>query len=197
MDSIGARIKSERERLGISQEAFGAIGGVKKLAQLNYEKGKRSPTGEYFECLRQNKDIDVNYIVTGMKTGPEWDDALAHRYVLLNMATAIGINYSDLARVCDLALLQNKKARLNEEFNPSEVVDMVYNLVNSSAKMASIDTDLLFRILEKVEVAIGKSKSRIAPKKKARAVAMLYRAFISSGEVDQKTIEETISLASS
>ncbi|HUW27582.1 MAG TPA: helix-turn-helix transcriptional regulator [Sulfuriferula sp.] len=197
MSDIGDRIKSERERLGLSQEAFGAIGGVKKLAQLNYEKGKRSPTGEYFECLRQSKDIDVNYIVTGMKTGPEWDDALAHRYVLVNMATAIGINYSDLGRVCDLALLQEKQARLNEEFDPSEVVKMVHDLVNSSAKMAGIDAELLALILEKVEAAVDKFNSKIPAKKKARAVAMFYRTFMSSGKVDQKTIEETIALASS
>lgn len=195
MSDIGARIKSERERLGLSQDAFGAMGGVKKLAQLHYEKGKRSPTGAYFECLRQNKEIDVNYIVTGMKTGPEWDDALAHRHVLVSMAAAIGIDFSDLNRVCDLALLQEKKARLNEEFNPGEVMELVHDLVDSSIKMTDVDTELLFRILEKVEVAVGKFNSSMPPKKKARAVAMLYRAFKGGGIVDQKMIEETIALA--
>ena len=36
------RLKEERERMGLSQEKFGAIGGVKKLAQINYEKGERN-----------------------------------------------------------------------------------------------------------------------------------------------------------
>ncbi len=197
MNDIGDRIKSERERLGLSQEAFGAIGGVKKLAQLNYEKGKRSPTGEYFECLRQNKDIDVNYIVTGMKTGPEWDDALAHRHVLVSMASAIGIDIGDLRKVCDLALLHTKQARLEEDSNPGEVLEMVFDLVDSSAKRADIDTELLSDILEKVEATIEKTGSNVPLKKKTHAVAMLYNAFKSGGNVNQRMIEEAIALANS
>lgn len=197
MNDIGDRIRSERERLGLSQEAFGERGGVKKLAQLNYEKGKRSPTGEYFERLRQHKNIDVNFIVTGMQTGPEWDDALAHRHVLSYMSMAIGIDFKDLGRVCDLALLVEKQARLNEGFDTSNVQKMVFDLVDSSAKMTHIDAELLSLILEKVEEAVGKTNCRVPLKKKAQAVAILYRAFKSSGKVDQKMIEEAVALAGS
>ena len=40
-NTIGQRLKEERERLGLNQTDFGLIGGVKKLAQLNYEKDER------------------------------------------------------------------------------------------------------------------------------------------------------------
>ncbi|MCL7660626.1 XRE family transcriptional regulator, partial [Klebsiella pneumoniae] len=42
-NNIGSRLREERERLGLSQQALGEIGGVKKLTQLNYEKGDRAP----------------------------------------------------------------------------------------------------------------------------------------------------------
>jgi len=77
MSDIGLRIKEGRERFGYSQEAFGLLGGVKKTGQLNYGKDKRSPSGDHFERLRKYPEVDVNYIVTGMRTGPSWDEALA------------------------------------------------------------------------------------------------------------------------
>lgn len=42
------------------------IGGVKKLAQINYEKGKRHPDSEYLAALAR-AGIDVLYILTGKR----------------------------------------------------------------------------------------------------------------------------------
>lgn len=66
MNSIGDRIREERERLGLSQEAFGDMGGVKKLAQRNYEKGVRQPDTEYLSALAK-AGVDVTYVVTGSR----------------------------------------------------------------------------------------------------------------------------------
>lgn len=197
MSAIGSRIREERERLGLSQEAFGEFGGVKKLAQLNYEKGKRSPTGDYFELLRQHNEVDVNYIVTGMRTGPEWDDALAHRYVLVNMATAIGIKLSDLSHVCDLALLQQKKTRLGEEANPSEICEMVYNMVESAVGLKGVDYTLLTDTLVEVESKLNAIGGTLTPEKKSRMVVMLYRSFKEHGRFDMRMVEDAVLLSSS
>lgn len=63
-DSHG-RLREERERLGLSQTAFGAVGGVQKQAQLKYEKGERSPDIAYLEAITK-VGADVQYIVTGV-----------------------------------------------------------------------------------------------------------------------------------
>ncbi|MCH1990591.1 helix-turn-helix domain-containing protein [Achromobacter xylosoxidans] len=60
------RLKEERVRLGMSQTAFGELGGVKVLAQRNYETGKRSPDANYLEKLAGN-GVDVLYVVTGKR----------------------------------------------------------------------------------------------------------------------------------
>lgn len=65
--SIGERLKEERERLGLSQLAFGELGGVKKLAQLNYEKGDRFPDAQYLAALAKF-GVDVQYVVTGSRS---------------------------------------------------------------------------------------------------------------------------------
>lgn len=64
MDTIGSRLKEERERLALSQTAFGDLGGIKKLAQINYEKNGRSPDAVYLAAIA-NAGADVWYILTG------------------------------------------------------------------------------------------------------------------------------------
>lgn len=64
----GTRLREERERLAMNQAEFGAVGGVKKLAQLNYEKGERMPDAAYLAAIAA-AGADVLYIVTGLRAG--------------------------------------------------------------------------------------------------------------------------------
>ena len=75
MSGIGDRLREERERLGLSQGAFGEIGGVKANAQGNYEKGERSPDAEYLSAVGK-AGVDVLYVVTGRRL-PAALDALS------------------------------------------------------------------------------------------------------------------------
>ncbi|OCS48535.1 helix-turn-helix domain-containing protein [Ralstonia pickettii] len=61
---IADRLREERKRLGLTQERFGAEGGVGKLAQLNYEKGQRSPDAAYLSAIAL-AGVDVSYVLTG------------------------------------------------------------------------------------------------------------------------------------
>ena len=61
---ISERLKAERERLGLSQEAFGLVGGVQKRAQIHYEKGERNPDSAYLAAIA-GIGADVLYILTG------------------------------------------------------------------------------------------------------------------------------------
>ncbi|MGQ5978776.1 helix-turn-helix domain-containing protein [Serratia sp. IR-2025] len=64
---IGSRLRVERERLGLSQVAMGDIGGVKKLTQLNYEKGERFPDASYLYAVSKF-GADIQFIVTGERS---------------------------------------------------------------------------------------------------------------------------------
>lgn len=50
----------------LSQSAFGAIGGVGKQSQINYESGKRLPDSDYLAKLAAEK-VDVLYVLTGRR----------------------------------------------------------------------------------------------------------------------------------
>jgi transcriptional regulator with XRE-family HTH domain len=66
---MGARLREERERLGFNQTAFGEVAGVRKQAQLNYEKGERNPDAAYLAAIA-TAGADVLYILTGQRAMP-------------------------------------------------------------------------------------------------------------------------------
>jgi transcriptional regulator with XRE-family HTH domain len=64
---MGARLRIERERLGSSQTAFAAIGGVTKVSQFNYETDKRNPDAAYLIAV-EAIGVDVLFVLTGRRT---------------------------------------------------------------------------------------------------------------------------------
>jgi transcriptional regulator with XRE-family HTH domain len=219
MSNIWARIREERERLGLSQEAFGALGGVKKLAQFNYEKGKRSPTGDYFEQLRQHNGIDVNYIVTGIRTAERKRavSSLEYQFDDLGRAfsTALGLTENDLLLACAdvhkaIKGLSPDERNFDDTFPEyarqvrSEYVKAAELLLAQSPKLVGqlssakdINFALLSKIIEGIEQALAHLRKSISPDKKTTAIVMLYRMGVASDQVDQKMIEDAVKLAAS
>lgn len=64
---IGARLREERERLGLSQPAFAALVGTTKQTLFSWEKGKTAPDGFQLAAL-VNAGVDVMYVLTGHRT---------------------------------------------------------------------------------------------------------------------------------
>lgn len=67
MSGIGSLLRQERERLGLSQKAFGVIGGVEANAQGKYENGDRAPKADYLSRVAE-RGVDVLYVLTGTPT---------------------------------------------------------------------------------------------------------------------------------
>jgi len=82
MKTQGERLREERERLGFNQVDFAALGGLKKLAQINYEQNKRAPDCVYLAAIAE-AGADVQYIVTGRRSEgslPNRESALLDNY---------------------------------------------------------------------------------------------------------------------
>lgn len=62
----GQRIRTERDRLGLTVVGMAALGGVSKGSQILYEKGK-PPTADYLEALME-AGADGIYILTGVRS---------------------------------------------------------------------------------------------------------------------------------
>ena len=70
--SIGERLREERVRLGLSQTAFGELGGVTKKTQMLYEGGERAADSAYLAAVASS-GVDVRYVVTGHRDAPAQD----------------------------------------------------------------------------------------------------------------------------
>lgn len=73
MDDIHGRLREERERLKLSQTAFGALAGASKPSQVRYENGERTPDVRYLSALAKH-GVDVMYVLTGQRA--PWIDTL-------------------------------------------------------------------------------------------------------------------------
>lgn len=64
--TIGQRLREERDRIGMNQTTFAALGGVLKGAQIAYESGKSSPTAAHLAAAAKH-GLDVLYVITGQR----------------------------------------------------------------------------------------------------------------------------------
>lgn len=66
---INERLKSERERLGLTQPVFAEIAGASKRTLIDWEKGVSSPTAVQLSTLA-SAGVDVLFVVTGQRSQP-------------------------------------------------------------------------------------------------------------------------------
>lgn len=71
--SIGERLKDERERLGLTQAAFAAVGETTRKSQLDYEKNLTQPKAGYMAAIAK-VGADIQYIITGLHS-PSYSEA--------------------------------------------------------------------------------------------------------------------------
>lgn len=82
--SLGRRLKHERKRLGMSQDAFGKVGGVQRATQYLYEQGDRIPSIEYLVRI-VTAGADLGYLVFGEKNYGVQDGWNLDKDVLLSV----------------------------------------------------------------------------------------------------------------
>lgn len=63
-EDVAARVRQERERLGMNQSDFGAKGGVSRRTQAAYESGTTSPDIAYLSAIA-GIGVDVGFILGG------------------------------------------------------------------------------------------------------------------------------------
>lgn len=68
MPNFFDRLREERERLALSQQALAEKCGVTARSQRNYESGERNPDSAYLAAIAA-AGADVLYILTGQRMG--------------------------------------------------------------------------------------------------------------------------------
>ena len=65
--SIGARLREERKRIGLTQQELADRVGIDRNTEGNYENGHRSPPANYLVRI-DRLGLDACYIVTGRRS---------------------------------------------------------------------------------------------------------------------------------
>lgn len=65
--SIGARLKAERDRIGMTVVQFATTCGVGKNTVVDWQSGKSSPPAERLALLAE-AGVDVTYVLTGVRS---------------------------------------------------------------------------------------------------------------------------------
>ena len=118
---IGERLREERERLGLNQADFAAIGGSTRKTQYNYEAGERAPDGGFLAAIAA-VGVDVLYILTGNRANHAAEQNPG--YTVLNREEAALLDnfrhiadQEDKSAVTKLAL-RSAEAATREETQP-------------------------------------------------------------------------------
>lgn len=82
-EKFAKKLREERVRLGLTLEELAAVGGVKLLAQHNYETAKRSPDANYLERVAQ-VGVDVARLLMAQNAPYAVKEPSAAAYATLN-----------------------------------------------------------------------------------------------------------------
>lgn len=66
--AFGARLRAERERLGLELYHLAHLAGRPDATQKRYEAGTTPIPVDYLQALNARSDVDVWYLVTGRRS---------------------------------------------------------------------------------------------------------------------------------
>jgi len=166
LDTFGDRLRLERERLGLSQEALGEIGGVKKLAQINYEKGKRHPDAEYLAAIAA-AGVDVLYVLTGQNS---------NRQASVGMTVSAPVSHIGTSR---------SNPPTSAGFSKSDSI---------TAEVAEIDEELMRRIVTMLAKSAKDAGRRWDSERLMLAAVDVYKFLAKEPMVDDDKLERVLKL---
>lgn len=136
LEDFGSRLRRERKRLGLSQEAMAKIGGVKRATQYLYEQDDYSPNMKYLAKVL-SAGVDLGFLIYGGQTDKKGYKLLVEQDTL-----------DDVFRLAD-EVGRDEKGRLLDIEYRTVLYRSICKLLRS-ASGESIDWDLIRSELDKV-----------------------------------------------
>jgi len=67
LNGVGSRLRSERERLGLTQEQLAIVAGTNRMTPSRYEQGSHLPTLGFLAAVA-SAGVDINYVINGKRS---------------------------------------------------------------------------------------------------------------------------------
>ena len=126
---VGERLKIERKRLGLSQDAFAKEGGIKRTSLYQYERGDRMPTLDFlFNCAATG--LDISFVIFGKRN--------------LRADSEIQLQESELARIFALVDIyaRDSRDRLLAHEHQQELLSQLCKIASERAEESINWSDL-------------------------------------------------------
>lgn len=205
MANVGTRLREERDRLKLTQEAFANACGVSRRAQVTYEADERSPDARYLEAASKF-GVDIAYVVYGGRTEfKETVRLIAIEDLFFNICFELGFCDEDIQGFVNEAIpviqgLYDKGEDVGG--GAPYLVESVKTFIDKSARISpntqsgkQINIIFLELVMEQIDSVLTQKNKTLPAKKKALIISMLYQAGEISGLVDKNILDNSIALA--
>ncbi|MBS4016776.1 MAG: helix-turn-helix transcriptional regulator [Dechloromonas sp.] len=178
--TIGARLRVERERLQLSQEAFANKAGVHRRTQVNYEADERRPDADYLAAIA-GFGADIAYIVTGSRgllvKQPWPDDAQIYVSLIDAIRAELGICKKDYDPDWQwlFDLLKADWADFVKGADSSRGIGWHCRSLLSKSPYVEFNADRLADLLERIEF-VAESEGRVLSARDKASAVMALRA---------------------
>jgi len=139
---IGARLKEERNRLGLTQEKFGSTAEAKPRTVGDWERGLSSPTSAQLAQLAEI-GVDVTYVITGQRLS----EALQHNIELMMKVTAEATQQGGASELTMKAIQTARQMARHETLS---------SINGNLEKMPDDDVRLVAQLVEKIVASTAK-----------------------------------------
>lgn len=180
VDTIGSRLRAERERLSFSQEAFANKAGVHRRTQVNYESGERYPDAVYLAAIA-GLGVDISYVVTGSRVTPvaqPWPDDAQIYASLIDAIRGELLLYQGYDAEWK-ALFELIKASWGDFLKGGDFsrgVARHCRALLSKSPYAEFDPDRLGELLERIEFVAESEGRLLSARDKAVAILSIRKA---------------------
>lgn len=136
---IGRRLRAERERLGLTQQALADHLGLQRQALFLYESGERSPLADKLHDLA-DLGGDVAFIITGVR-GEDLPTPKGERELELAMSTVVlmcrrpGVSIDELTKLrLALGLARTMRRAHEPDFSETKVFAELRGAIDAASK---------------------------------------------------------------
>jgi DNA-binding XRE family transcriptional regulator len=202
--TVGSRLRDERKRLRMSQEAFAQRCGIHRRTQVNYELDRRTPGADYWDAI-DNAGACSTFVLSGKDElfTPTRSAVAASAFARVLHAMGFEPEFFEalLTAFHDLELRASRDAMDSAAFAAleslgSKIVADSPSIQRQLAAASEIDADLMTAVLAAVDDALGSRSAASLGSKRGPLVAAAYSAARAAGRVDRAVVARLVHLVS-
>jgi transcriptional regulator with XRE-family HTH domain len=189
------RIRRERERLGLSQDALAKQIGVSRLTQINYEQGKGRLDDDYLAAFHAAGG-DAGYVLFGTRSTPDNLYRMATDRVLGPLLHELEVNAEAVFSILDLVSEDEALLYQAAGTRPMPKDSIIEHHHVESLRAALLENgSLLQEIFDGMSAALRDTRRTLPALKRAQIALLLYDVFKERKRVDKKIVKITVAAA--